>query len=74
MWAVNARPRPLYPREKPGNPYIGGWMGTQGRSGRVRKIATPTGIQSADSPARSKSLYRLSYPGADQTPRHTLKF
>ena len=36
--------------------------GPQGRSGRVRKI-TPTGIRSPDRPARSESLYRLSYPG-----------
>jgi hypothetical protein len=33
-----------------------GWI--QGRSGSVRKI----GIRSPDRPARSKPLYRLSYP------------
>jgi hypothetical protein len=32
---VSIRPRPLYPREKPG---------TQGRSGRVRKISPPPGF------------------------------
>ena len=38
--------------------------GSKGRSGRVRKISpTPTGIRSPDSPARSESLYRLSYRG-----------
>ena len=37
--------------------------GPQGRSGRVRKISPPTGIRSPDRPARSESLYRLSYPG-----------
>jgi hypothetical protein len=37
--------------------------GPQGRPGRVRKISPPTGIRSPDRPARSKSLYRLSYPG-----------
>ena len=36
--------------------------GPQGRSGRVRKIS-PHGIRSPDRPARSQSLYRLSYPG-----------
>ena len=36
--------------------------GPQGRSGRVRKISPPTGIRSPDRPARSESLYRLSYP------------
>ena len=37
--------------------------GPQGRSVRVRKISPPTGIRSSDLPARSESLYRLSYPG-----------
>ena len=37
--------------------------GPQGRSGRVREISPPTGIRSPDRPARSESLYRLSYPG-----------
>ena len=35
----------------------------QGRFGRVWKISPPTGIPSPDRPARSESLYRLSYPG-----------
>jgi len=26
-WVVNLTPRPLYPRERPGTHYIGGWMG-----------------------------------------------
>jgi hypothetical protein len=37
--------------------------GAQGRSGRVRKISPHTGIPFPDRPARSKSQYRLSYPG-----------
>jgi len=36
--------------------------GPQSRSGRMRKIS-PAGIRSQDRPARSKSLYRLSYRG-----------
>ena len=36
----------------------------QGRSGRVRKIPSPTGIRSPDRSARSESLYRLSYRGS----------
>jgi hypothetical protein len=35
--------------------------GPQGQSGRVRRIASHTGIRSPDRPARSESLYRLSY-------------
>ena len=32
------------------------------RAGLVRKISPLTGIRSLDRPARSQSLYRLSYP------------
>jgi hypothetical protein len=35
--------------------------GPQGRTGQVRKISPHTGIQSPERPARSQSLYRLSY-------------
>ena len=41
--------------------------GPQGRSGWVRKNSPPTGIRSLDRPARSESLYRLSYPGPFRT-------
>jgi hypothetical protein len=41
--------------------------GPQGRSGQVRKILLPTGIRSPDPPARSESLYRLSYPSYNGT-------
>ena len=37
--------------------------GPQVRSGRVQKISPPTGIRLPDRPARSESLYRLSYRG-----------
>ena len=50
----------------PGNTRYPSYMrlgGPQGRSSRVRKISPPTGIRSPDRPARSESLYRLSYPG-----------
>jgi hypothetical protein len=36
--------------------------GTQGRSGRVRKISSLTRIQSPERPARNEPLYRLWYP------------
>ena len=45
-----------------------GLGGPHGRSGRVRKISSHTGIRSSDRSARSESLYRLSYPG-----RHILE-
>jgi hypothetical protein len=53
----------LYLRERPGTHCIGGWVGP----GLVCKSAenlAPTGIRSPDRPARSESLYRLSYRGA----------
>jgi len=37
--------------------------GPQGRSRKVLKISPPIGIRSPGSPARSQSLYRLSYTG-----------
>ena len=60
-WVVSSTPRPLYPRERPGNHCTGGCVGPQGRSGRPGNL-DPTGIRSPDRPARSRSLYRLSYP------------
>jgi len=45
--------------------------GPQGRSGQVRKISPPTGIRSPDPPARSQSLYRLSYPTHNMSYGHT---
>jgi hypothetical protein len=43
--------------------------GLQAQSGRVRKVSPPTGIRSLDRPARSQSLYRLSYPAHTSTSR-----
>jgi len=48
--------------------------GPQGRSGRVRKIFTPPGFDPPDRPARSESLYRLSYPGSFFANRGKRKF
>jgi hypothetical protein len=38
---VNATPRPLYPRERPGTPSTGSWFGTPAGSGRVWKNSPP---------------------------------
>jgi hypothetical protein len=51
------------PPGKTGYPLYRRLGGPQGRSGRVWRIWPPTGIRSPDRPARSESLYRLSYPG-----------
>ena len=59
--AVNATPRPLYPLEKP---CIAGWVGPWASLDGYRKSRPlPAGIRSPDRPARSESLYRLSYRG-----------
>ena len=63
-WVVNATLRPLYPPGKTRYPLYRRLGGPQGRSGQVRKISPPTGIRSPDRPARSQSLYRLSYRGS----------
>jgi hypothetical protein len=42
-WVVSTTPRPLYPQEIPGTHCTRGWVGPQGRSGRVRKISPPPG-------------------------------
>ena len=59
-WVVSITPRPLYPRERPGTHCIGGWVGSR-TVGTGEEYLAPTGIRSLDRPARSESLYRLSY-------------
>ena len=48
--------------------------GPQGRSGQVQKNFALTGIRSPDRPARSESLYRLSYRGPRTVFHMKLKF
>jgi hypothetical protein len=61
-WSAE-RPGHILPWERPITHCIGGWgaPGPVWRGGKSR----PTGIRSPDSPARSQSLYRLSYPAHD---------
>ena len=60
-WVVNATPRQLYPRERPGIHCIGGWVGPRagldrcGKS-RAHRDSIP------ERPGCSQSLYRQSYP------------
>jgi hypothetical protein len=62
-WVVNSTSRPLYPLEKPDTNCIGGWVGRKVSLDGCGKFRPhPTGIRSPDHPARSKSLYLLSYP------------
>jgi hypothetical protein len=58
-WAVNATPRPLYPRERPGTLCLGGWVGPRaGLDGCGKSHPRRNSIQ--DRPARGELLYRLS--------------
>jgi hypothetical protein len=63
-WVVNATPRSLYPEERPGTYCV--WEGglAPGPDWTGVESLDPTGIQHPDRPARSESLYRLSYPGS----------
>ena len=58
VYVVNATPRPLYPRERLCTHCRGGWLGPNA-------VLDGCGFRSADRPARSESLYRLSYPGSN---------
>jgi hypothetical protein len=43
-WMVTARPRPLYPRERPGTHYIGGWVGPGPVWTGAENLAPPPGF------------------------------
>jgi len=61
-WVVKATSRPFYPRERTGTHCIGGWVGPRVGLDGCRK-SRPNRDSIPDCPARSVSLYRLSYPG-----------
>jgi len=56
-------PAALPPGKRPGTHCIGGWVGPRAGPDGRGKSRPSTGIRSPDRPARSQSLYRLSYPG-----------
>ena len=60
---VNDKPRQLFPPGKTRYPLYRKLGGPQGRSGRMQKFSPYTGIRSPDRPARSESVYCLSYSG-----------
>ena len=57
-------PGTLLPGKRPGTHCTGGWVGPRVSLDGCGKSRPPTGIRSPDSPARSESLYRLSYRGS----------
>jgi hypothetical protein len=57
-------PAALSPGKRPGTHCIGGWWDPGPVWTGAENLAT-TEIRFPDSPARSESLYRMSYPGSD---------
>ena len=43
-WVINATPRPLYPRERPGTNCIGGWVDPRAGLDWCRKSRSPPGF------------------------------
>jgi hypothetical protein len=58
----NATPLPLYPRERQSVHCIGDWVGPRVGMDGVENLFL-SGIRSTGRPVRSKSLYRVCYPG-----------
>ena len=54
-------PAALYPRERPGTHFTGGWVGPSAGLDGCGK-SRPQRDSIPDRPVRSQSLYRLSYP------------
>jgi hypothetical protein len=62
-----SRPQPLYPRKRAiGTHWIGSWVGPRAGLDAMekRKISFSCRRSNPGRPARSPSLYRLSYPGS----------
>jgi hypothetical protein len=59
---ISITPRPLYPRERPGNRCTAGWVCLGSAKTGAGKFDL-TGIRSWKRPARRNSLYRLSFRG-----------
>jgi hypothetical protein len=62
-WVVNARPRPLYTQEIDPVPIVQEVRWATGPVWTGAEKLAAAGIRSPDPPARSESIYRLSYPG-----------
>ena len=64
MWVRGKRdfPAVLPPGKRPGTHCTGDWLGLGACMDGCKNLA-PTGIRPSDRPARSETLYRLSYPG-----------
>jgi hypothetical protein len=72
LWVVNATPRPLYPRERPGTHCIRGRMDPRTGLNRCAENRIPTGIRFPDRPLYSESLIptELSRPTYGEVYQH----
>jgi len=68
-WVLHATPRLPCPRERPGTPCIGGWVGPRAGLDGCGKSCSPTRIRSSDHPVRRESLCWLRYPGTQAATR-----
>ena len=69
MRSQHHAPAALYPRERPGTHFAGGWEGPGPVWTGAENLAS-TGIRSPDRPARSQAPYSLRYPA--HKPRYNL--
>jgi hypothetical protein len=76
-WVVSVTPRPPFtPRERtPGTHWIGGWVGPKAGldAGARGKILWPCRGSNPDRPARSHTLYCLSYRGSPNSKQYFVK-
>ena len=73
-WGVSVTPRPLFTPGKDPVPIVQEAAWATGPVWTGAENFASTGIRSLDRPARSHSLYRLSYPAQIQRRWHSLKF
>jgi hypothetical protein len=73
MWVGGERhaPAALTTEKRPGTHCTGGLVGLRASLDGSEKISSP-GVRTPDRPARSKSLYRLRYPGPYHTAVHRI--
>jgi hypothetical protein len=73
-WSASLSARFIPGERTSGAHWIGGWVGprTGPDDAEKRKFLTLPGLELRPlcRPARSQSLYRLSYPGSEETDKH----
>jgi len=65
-WVVNATPRPIYPRERPGTRCTGGWVGPRAGLDGCGESRPPPGFDRRTVPPGSSVAVPTELPGAPQ--------